>query len=157
DQEQESVLKTRKNIYDNDEFDIFAHKVDTSKIYAGKKNKADADSLLDDKSFVQNEKQNLLKLVVDMYDDDYDDTYDDINDSGVPSTMENGDGDAALDVVKKKHELLDPGVENESILVHAFAKNPQVFERSAAARKSKERLELKKQTNMTDEQLQGWS
>lgn len=158
DEEQESVLKSRRNVYDNDEFDIFAHRtVDTSKVYVGKKNKADADSLLDDKSFIQTEKKNVLQRVVDMYDDDYDDSYDDINDAGIPSTLENGDGDAALDVVKKKQEVVNPSIENESVLVHAFAKNPDLFVRNASVRKSKERDLLKKQTGMTDEQLKGWA
>lgn len=155
---EESVLKSRRNIYDNDEFDIFNRRsVDTSKVYAGKKDKGNADSLLDDKSFIQSEKKNVLQRVVDMYDDDYDDTYDDINDAGVPSTLENGDGDAALDVVRKKQEVVDPGIENESLLVHSFVDNPELFARNSTARKSTKRAELRKRTAMSDEQLEGWA
>lgn len=34
----ESELSSRKNIYDNDEFDVFAkNKIDLSKVYLGKK------------------------------------------------------------------------------------------------------------------------
>lgn len=155
---EESVLKSRRNIYDNDEFDIFNRQsVDTSKVYAGKKDKGNADSLLDDKSFIQSEKKNVLQRVVDMYDDDYDDTYDDINDAGVPSTLENGDGDAALDVVRKKQEVVDPGIENESLLVHSFVDNPELFARNSTARKSTKRAELRKRTAMSDEQLEGWA
>ncbi|KAF1799245.1 hypothetical protein V8B55DRAFT_1361949 [Mucor lusitanicus] len=155
---EESVLKSRRNVYDNDEFDIFNRRtVDTSKVYAGKKNKGDADALLDDKSFIQSEKKNVLQRVVDMYDDDYDDTYDDINDAGVPSTMENGDGDAAVDVVRKKQEVVDPGIENESLLVHSFVDNAELFARNSTARKSTKRAELRKRTGMTDEQLEGWA
>ncbi|KAL9536872.1 hypothetical protein MBANPS3_012297 [Mucor bainieri] len=155
---EESVLKSRRNVYDNDEFDIFNRRtVDTSKVYAGKKDKADADALLDDKSFIQSEKKNVLQRVVDMYDDDYDDTYDDINDAGVPSTMENGDGDAAVDVVRKKQEVIDPGIENESLLVHSFVDNAELFARNSTARKSTKRAELRKRTGMTDEQLEGWA
>lgn len=155
---EESVLKSRRNVYDNDEFDIFNRRsVDASKVYAGKKNKDDADALLDDKSFIQTEKKNVLQRVVDMYDDDYDDTYDDINDAGVPSTMENGDGDAAVDVVRKKQEVVDPGIENESLLVHSFVDNAELFARNSTARKSTKRAELRKRTGMTDEQLEGWA
>ncbi|GAN03801.1 cue domain-containing protein [Mucor ambiguus] len=156
--DEESVLKSRRNVYDNDEFDIFNRRtVDTSKVYAGKKDKGDADALLDDKSFIQSEKKNVLQRVVDMYDDDYDDTYDDINDAGVPSTMENGDGDAAVDVVRKKQEVIDPGIENESLLVHSFVDNAELFARNSTARKSTKRAELRKRTGMTDEQLEGWA
>lgn len=156
--EHESVLTSRHNIYDNDEFDIFTHRtVDTSKVYAGKKDKGNADSLLDDKSFIQSEKKNVLQRVVDMYDDDYDDTYDEINDAGAPSTIDSGDRDAALDVVKKKQDILDPGVQNESILVHSFTENPELFGRNGTARKSTKRAELRKRTAMTDEQLEGWA
>jgi hypothetical protein len=155
--EGESILKSRHNIYDNDEFDIFAHRtVDASKVYTGKKDKGDADTLLDDKSFIQTEKKNVLQRVVDMYDDDYDDTYDDINDAGVPSTIENGDGDSALDIVRNK-TTMDPGVQNESILVHTFMENPELFGRNGTARKSTQRAALRKKTAMTDEQLEGWA
>ncbi|CEP12670.1 hypothetical protein [Parasitella parasitica] len=154
----EDVLKSRRNIYDNDEFDIFNRgNVDSSKVYVGKKDKGNADSLLDDKTFIQNEKKNVLQRVVDMYDDDYDDTYDDINDAGIPSSVENGDASAALDVVRKKQEIVDPGIENESLLVHCFLDNPEIFDRSSAGRKSTKRAELRKRTGMTDEQLEGWA
>jgi hypothetical protein len=155
--QEESILKTRRNIYDDDEFDIFAHrKVDNTKVYVGKKDKGNADKLLDDKSFIQSEKKNVLQRVVDMYDDDYDDTYDDINDAGLPADN-GGDGDAALDIVKKKQQVVDPGVENESILVHTFVENPDIFVRNGTARKSTKRAELRKRTAMTDEQLEGWA
>jgi hypothetical protein len=153
-QEEESILKSRRNIYDNDEFDIFARRtVDASKVYIGKKDKGNADMLLDDKTFIQTEKKNVLQRVVDMYDDDYDDTYDDINDAGVPT---DGDGDSALDIVRNK-TTMDPGVQNESTLVHAFMENPELFGRNGTARKSTQRASLRKVTAMSDEQLEGWA
>ncbi|KAI9249567.1 hypothetical protein EDC94DRAFT_663903 [Helicostylum pulchrum] len=99
----ENVLKSRHNIYDNDEFDIFTHRtVDTSKVYEGKKDKANADALLEDKTFIREEKKNVLKLVIDMYDDEYDDSYDDINDAGLPTVMESDD---AVDIVRNKQAV----------------------------------------------------
>lgn len=157
-EEREDVLKSRHNIYDNDEFDIFNRKsVDASKVYAGKKNKANADDLLDDKSFIQNEKSKVFQRVIDMYDDEYDDTYDDINDAGIPSTVDNGDGDSALDIVKKKQQENDPGSQNESLLVHTLVENPDLFGRKGSIRKSTKRAELRKRTGMSDEQLEGWA
>ncbi|CAO3634313.1 unnamed protein product [Mucor hiemalis] len=156
--QEESILNSRKNVYDNDEFDIFARRtVDASKVYVGKKDKGNADSLLDDKTFIQTEKQNVLQRVVDMYDDDYDDTYDDINDAGVPSTVDNDDFDVVYDYVKKKQEVVDPSVQNESLLVHTFAENPEIFTRNGTTRKSAKRDALKKRTGMSDEQLKGWA
>ncbi|KAI7899644.1 uncharacterized protein BX663DRAFT_489085 [Cokeromyces recurvatus] len=157
DSNKESILKTRRNIYDHDEFDIFNRPtVDSSKMYIGKKDKGNADLLLNDKSFIQAEKKNVLKRVVDMYDDEYDDTYDDINDVGVPASMENGD-DTAIDIIKRKQEVVDPGVINESLLVHTFVDHPELFVRNSTARKSAKRAELRKQTGMSNEQLEGWA
>lgn len=156
-EQEESILKSRRNIYDNDEFDIFNRRtVDTTRVYTGKKDKANADKLLGDKSYIQSEKKNVLQRVVDMYDDDYDDTYDDINDAGMPSTIEIGDGDSALDIVRQK-AALDPGIENESTLVHTFVENSEIFGRNSSARKSTQRAALRKATAMTDEQLEGWA
>ncbi|KAI9487645.1 MAG: hypothetical protein EXX96DRAFT_628684 [Benjaminiella poitrasii] len=158
DPEEKSLLKTRRNKYDNDEFDIFSGRnLDTSKIYTGKKDKGTADALLGDKTFIETEKKNILKRVVDMYDDEYDDTYDDINDAGVPVSMDNADGDDAIDFIKRKQEIVDPGVTHESLLVHTFVDNPEVFDRNGATRKSAKRDELRKQTGMSNEQLEGWA
>ncbi|KAI8082593.1 uncharacterized protein B0P05DRAFT_570822 [Gilbertella persicaria] len=153
---EKSILASRHNIYDNDEFDVFAHRtVDTSKIYEGKKDKGDADTLLDDKSFIQDAKKNVLQRVVDMYDDEYDDTYDDINDAGVPTA--DVDGDSAVDVLKKRQHIEDPGVQNESLLIHTFVERPDVFNRKSSVRKSKDRAALRRQTGMSHEQIEGWA
>lgn len=147
------VLSSRKNIYDNDEFDVFSHnKIDTSKIYLGKKDKANADSLLDDKSFI--DKDSMMQRVIDMYEDEYDDTYDDINDAAGVATVGQED---AQDIVKQKATHLDPGIQHESLLVHLFMENPDILARNSTTRKSPKRIELRKQTGMTDEQLEGWA
>jgi hypothetical protein len=154
----DSILSTRRNVYDNDEFDVFANRaLDRNKVYAGKKEKGTADSLLQDSSgFTQEQRKTIIQLA-DMYDDEYDDTYDDINDAS--GALEGGDdGDNALDVVRAKKEVhVDPGIQNESALVHTFVDNPEVFGRSGAVRKSSKRAELRKQTGMSDEQLEGWA
>jgi hypothetical protein len=154
----DSILSTRRNIYDNDEFDVFANRaLDRNKVYAGKKDKGTADSLLQDSSgFTQEQRKTIIQLA-DMYDDEYDDTYDDINDAS--GALEGGDdGDNALDVVRAKKEVhVDPGIQNESALVHTFVDNPEVFGRSGSVRKSSKRAELRKQTGMSDEQLEGWA
>ncbi|KAI8968985.1 hypothetical protein BDF20DRAFT_916404 [Mycotypha africana] len=153
-----SILSTRHNIYDNDEFDVFNRKnIDTTRVYVGKKDKGTADALLKNERLTEEDKKKVIQRVVDIYDDEYDDTYDDINDAGIPASTETEDTDSAMDVVKRKQEAVDPGVQNESLLVHTFVDNPQLFERGGAVRKSAARAELRKRTCMSDEQLEGWA
>ncbi|XP_060081459.1 activating signal cointegrator 1 complex subunit 2-like [Ylistrum balloti] len=86
-----SLLDGRRNVYDNDEFDVFSRdSVDTSRIFHGKQNKMDKISL-DDKTIGSEDKFRLNEAygyVVEtvtaeeasqyakLYDDEYDDTYD---------------------------------------------------------------------------------
>ncbi|KAI8393846.1 uncharacterized protein BYT42DRAFT_552437 [Radiomyces spectabilis] len=154
---EESVLKTRRNIFDNDEFDLFSRQpIDSNKIHLGKKNRGVTETLLNDSSFMAEQKKNVLERIYNMYEDEYDDTYDDVdNATGLEATEEGGD---ALDTVRaKKAPAVDPGIVYESELVHAFIDTPDIFARSSAARKSTKRAEMRKHTNMTDEQLEGWA
>ncbi|XP_067861846.1 activating signal cointegrator 1 complex subunit 2 isoform X2 [Heptranchias perlo] len=91
-EDQESILSTRLNVFDHDEFDVYSrNSVDMSKIWKGKKKGEGGRMLLDDKSHIaqQKERYNAYSIVVeevpvengvqfygDDYDDEYDDTYD---------------------------------------------------------------------------------
>ena len=46
---------------------------------------------------------------------------------------------------------------DDSILVSAFATNPEAFERNAAARKSQKRIELIEKYKYTHEIIEGWA
>jgi hypothetical protein len=118
--------------------------------------RGDANRMLDDKSFVQSEKANLLQRIADIYEDEIDDTYDDV---GMPTgKVDLGSvEDGSEEVVKQRKNEIDPGILYESDLVHAYVNNVKVFERSAASRRSPDRAVLKKATGMSDEQLEGWS
>ncbi|XP_033758452.1 activating signal cointegrator 1 complex subunit 2-like [Pecten maximus] len=86
-----SLLDGRRNVYDNDEFDVFSRDaVDTSRIFQGKQNKMDKISL-DDKTLGSDDKFRLNEAygyvvetlnadeasqMAELYDDEYDDTYD---------------------------------------------------------------------------------
>ncbi|CAO3616281.1 unnamed protein product [Cunninghamella blakesleeana] len=157
----QGILDSRKNIFDNDEFDIFSRgTLEMNKVYLGKKDKGNTESLLDNKSYTKKEKSVLLERIYNMYEDEIDDTYDSINEVNGPIdlTSVDDDGTKALDVVRaKKEQTIDPGLLNESDLVHAYVENPSVFERSGTARKSSQRETLRKRTNMSDEQLEGWA
>ncbi|XP_067911209.1 activating signal cointegrator 1 complex subunit 2 isoform X2 [Heterodontus francisci] len=90
--DQESILSTRRNVYDHDEFDVYSkNSVDMSKIWKGKKKGKEGVTLLDDKTHIaqQKERYNAYSIVVEKvpvedgvqfyagdYDDEYDDTYD---------------------------------------------------------------------------------
>ncbi|GFS03594.1 activating signal cointegrator 1 complex subunit 2 [Elysia marginata] len=82
--EEEDLLASRRNVFDNDEFDLFRNKnVDMSRIHLGKKNKIID---LDDKSTIEavratydaygSRDQESMYDNKQMYDDEYDDTYD---------------------------------------------------------------------------------
>ncbi|XP_059511058.1 activating signal cointegrator 1 complex subunit 2 isoform X3 [Stegostoma tigrinum] len=90
--EEESILSTRQNVFDHDEFDVFSkNSVDMSKIWKGKKKGKEGTTLLDDKTHIaqQKERYNAYSVVAEEapvedgvqfyagdYDDEYDDTYD---------------------------------------------------------------------------------
>ena len=73
-----SVLSKRRNIYDGDEFDVFSHDINVSRVHIGKKSQELKISGLD-KSIKQKVKQYSRLGDEDdaLYQDEYDDTYDD--------------------------------------------------------------------------------
>ncbi|KAL0075751.1 hypothetical protein F4703DRAFT_1887348 [Phycomyces blakesleeanus] len=155
DYEKENLLDSRRNIFDNDEFDMLRHSVDKTKIHLGKKTDVTAKSVIDDKSFVDSQKSNLLQRVVNMYEEDYDDTYDDVDYVG--GAVGSGAVEDNEDVAKPKKEIVDPNILNESDLVHWFTSDPESFARSPVVRRSAKRTSMREKTHMTDEQLEGWA
>ncbi|ORY99238.1 hypothetical protein BCR43DRAFT_523222 [Syncephalastrum racemosum] len=167
---EEGLLASRHNIFDNDEFDLLSRdksSVDATKMYMGKKNHGTTQALLDDKSFVQTEKTNMLERIYNMYEDEYDDTYDDINEvSGrvdVDDVAE--EDDAAVEKVnqRRQQQLLEDAEakkveENQQMeLARLYVSNPDAFVRNRTARQSKARVELRKKTGLSDEQIEGWA
>jgi hypothetical protein len=51
---------------------------------------------------------------------------------------------------------IDPGIMHEEKLIRIYQSDPSVFDRTSAIRKSDKRAQLRKITNMTDEQIEGW-
>ena len=80
---QSSVLSSRHNIYDEDEFDIFSNtNVDLSRVHKGKsRNTASMKKVFDKERDVENMKQLILNYdeTFNDYEDEYDDTYDEQN------------------------------------------------------------------------------
>ncbi|KAF9115884.1 hypothetical protein BGX27_005950 [Mortierella sp. AM989] len=166
DQQEQDVLSNRRNIFDGDEFDVFSGSaIDKSKISrGGKKGPKDAAVILDDKSFVSQHKSAILQAVDTMYDDEYDDTYDSmgLNSAGADFKLVD-DIDANTDEGVTKHAVgraqmqIDPSIEHEEVLINMYTGQKEVFNRSAEARRSKKRQELRNLTKMSDEQLEGWA
>ncbi|CAG8454196.1 9771_t:CDS:2 [Paraglomus brasilianum] len=147
---EKSPLSNRRNIFENDEFDV----------NKGKKDRGTAETLLDDKSFVDTYKNAIIEAAYNDYEDEYDDTYDTsaIHVQGVELHMLDDldeEGPNALAESQSK-EYVDPAVVHSAELIKAYKENKSVFERTSAARKTGKRMQLKKITQMTDEQIEGW-
>ena len=78
-----SMLSSRHNIYDKDEFDIFSNSnVNLSRVHKGKtRNTTSMKTVFDKERDVETMKQLILNYdeTFDDYDDEYDDTYDEQN------------------------------------------------------------------------------
>jgi activating signal cointegrator complex subunit 2 len=137
------LLPTRRNIHDDDDFDRLA--VDTSKLRLGKDQSATADDMLASKRDTGSKAAILSALAAfDSDDDERDDTYD-VEDVGgtVDTTADDNAADLKLDV-------------HEEALFNAYNMTPDLFNRDAETRRSKARAELKSETGMTDEAIEGW-
>ncbi|KAL7805839.1 hypothetical protein V8C44DRAFT_360877 [Trichoderma aethiopicum] len=134
-------LPTRRNVFDDDEFDRLA--IDTAKLSFGKKNPdKTADDVLKDKSTAPNKAAILSALAaLDPDDDERDDTYDAADVGGTVdagSSQEEADG-------------------NEELLFRAFQGDSSVFGRDAETRRSGARGKLRDETGMADEAIEGWA
>ncbi len=137
------LLPTRRNIYDDDDFDRLA--VDTSKLQLGKDQSATADDLLASRRDTRSKAAILSALAAfDSDDDERDDTYD-VEDVGgtVDTTADDNAADLKLDA-------------HEEALFNAYNMTPDLFNRDAETRRSKARAGLKSETGMTDEAVEGW-
>lgn len=138
---------TRRNVYDNDEFDQLA--VDASRLHIGRKNESlTADNILSDKSAAPNKAAILSALATfDLDDDERDDTYD-VEDVG-------GTIDSAIPGNDEAAELRDD--RTEEALFRAYSMSREAFGRDVATRRSSARQALRSETGMTDEAIEGWA
>ncbi|KAJ2744237.1 hypothetical protein GGI20_003136 [Coemansia sp. BCRC 34301] len=160
------VLSSRRNIFDNDEFDIFRHNsLDWSRVQQGKSklrtNLGAPDS--DFKSRIMEIAQRIEE------DDEYDDTYDhaaqDItagaidakNDIDASATAQHvpGHKSQGKTVSASKMEP-DPIKPWEAMLTRLYVEDPALFERKRQTRNSPARADLCAQTGLTHEQIEGW-
>ncbi|KAI0233882.1 hypothetical protein L0F63_001541 [Massospora cicadina] len=134
-----SVLATRRNIHDNDEFDLLApgRKVAPLDGVYQKGRMTPIDPIGPQAEL----KEATIQLVYNQYDDEYDDTYD-----------QDLQGLAEPDETPE-----DPSLRHEATLYSAYTDNPNLFQKSKEARSSKARASLRHTTGMSDEQLEGWA
>ncbi|KAI8054460.1 hypothetical protein BDF22DRAFT_742387 [Syncephalis plumigaleata] len=160
----ENLLSTRRNIYDNDEFDLFTHTaLDHKRVYQGKR---DMNSeLKDDAALTQAYKSRIIERVMASDEDEYDDTYDGIYTNGedvttTGETITSGDGQSTSSTTFKQSSsalATDPTLVHEPVLIQQYISNPSLFDRSAASRKSAERTQLRDATGLSNEQIEGWA
>ena len=135
-------VPTRRNVFDDDEFDLLS--TDVSKISFGKKPQRNADELLQDKTTAPKKAAILSALAAfDSDDDERDDTYDADDVGGTVDTM-NQEADGVND-------------SNEEVLFRAYQADARLFARGAATRRGAARVKLREETGMADEAIEGWA
>ncbi|KAI0370601.1 hypothetical protein BV20DRAFT_1018799 [Pilatotrama ljubarskyi] len=151
--EEFAFTKERRNVFDDEAMDL-------SKVKIGKKSE-DAQVVLQDRSFIEQMKADILRRAEEISDEEDEEAAaageDDLEDAVVVKVR---DGDAT------EEEENDDGVDGadgtetprnpETILELAYIRDPKLFDRDGQTRRSKARADLKAQTGMTDEQIEGW-
>jgi hypothetical protein len=140
-------VSTRANVHDGDEFDIFRHgSIDSAKVIHGKKEMYvyyfDSRKLEDDFTSVADRLQQIETI----YEDEPDDTYDS---AGIVFT-----GQMSTSGLDVSEETNDPTMLYESELVELSQSSPKFFEKGE--RKSSLRVEFRKKSGLSDEQIEGW-
>ncbi|PPR06822.1 hypothetical protein CVT26_003848 [Gymnopilus dilepis] len=163
-------VEQRRNVFDDEQ-------LDASRLTFGKKNAGD--EVLRDRSFMEQMKAEILRRAEMLSDDEEEAEEDAATSKGKGKAKETSGVSAALDLGPDDEEDIVPirlggdgedtdeeGGEDEeeeeevrspeTIIELAYLRDPKVFERDAATRRSKARAELKAQTGWGDEQIEGW-
>ncbi|OQE37160.1 hypothetical protein PENCOP_c010G05231 [Penicillium coprophilum] len=150
-------LPIRKNIFDED-VDIaeLSRSGETKgKLHFGRAD-ADqtADTLLSDHSKHAANKAAILSALAtfDSDDDERDDTYD-TADVGGAIDGATGGADGEAEAAQRERRAADM----ETVLFQTYKSNPGLFARDSATRRSQPRASLKRETEMTDEAIEGWA
>ncbi|KAF9559155.1 hypothetical protein CPC08DRAFT_709051 [Agrocybe pediades] len=166
----------RKNVFDDEVIDV-------SQLRFGKKS-ATGDDLLKDRTYIEQMKADILRRAEAITDDEEEEEEetprehdaakgkgkekekepskravdmgpDDDEDDAVALRVA-GDGEDTGDEDEDDEEEEEEQQTPEVILELAYLRDPKVFERDAATRRSKARLDLKAQTGWDDGQIEGW-
>lgn len=176
-------LPSRRNVFDDDEFDQLA--IDTSRLHFGRRNpNANTEDILQDRSTAPAKAAILSALAAfDSDDDERDDTYVSkpllclpppislcwdsrilFYSLGIPlstrcnanSLQDIEDVGGTVDSANPEEATADVRDGNDEPLFKAYKATPDVFGRDAATRRGNGRMKLKQETGMTDEAIEGW-
>ncbi|KAJ3379130.1 hypothetical protein HDU84_006998 [Entophlyctis sp. JEL0112] len=179
-----NVLSSRKNVFDNDEFDLFGHSanLDSSNVIWGKKQNAvsfdgqdasakEATIALHKKKVEEEiEFERLLREESEakdraVYDDEYDDTYDssDIQLAGTVELHMLDESETSVDATHIERAHADSlgvqqaeGINFIEETLFAIASGPEKSQLEVTARKNIARQRLKAKLGWSDEQIEGW-
>ncbi|KAI0631281.1 hypothetical protein C8Q77DRAFT_1219404 [Trametes polyzona] len=168
-EEEFAFTKERRNVFDDEAMDL-------SKVKIGK-NAENAETVLQDRSFIEQMKADILRRAEEISDDEEDEEElgasgggkgkgrdiafeDELEDADVVKVRD-GDAtdeeeDADADEAEGAGEGADTPRSPETVLELAYIRDPKLFDRDGQTRRSKARADLKAQTGMTDEQIEGW-
>ncbi|KXG45979.1 Ubiquitin system component Cue [Penicillium griseofulvum] len=150
-------LPVRKNIFDEDVdiAELSRSGEAKGKLHFGRAG-ADqtADTLLSDHSKHAANKAAILSALAtfDSDDDERDDTYDTADVGGAIDGAAGG-ADGEAEAVQRERRAADM----ETVLFRTYKSNPGLFARDSATRRSQPRASLKRETEMTDEAIEGWA
>ncbi|KAJ7073533.1 hypothetical protein B0H15DRAFT_792719 [Mycena belliarum] len=154
----------RRNVYDDEAMDL-------SQLRVGKK--TDHESVLRDRTFIEQMKADILRRAEEISDDEEEDGEDTGNLGGKGKRKEPAeDGDLDLDAVHGHVKVAGDGEDSdaedgdaeedeevmspETVCELVYIRDPKLFDRDAQTRRGKARADLKAQTGWGDEQLEGW-
>ncbi|KIO32761.1 hypothetical protein M407DRAFT_18226 [Tulasnella calospora MUT 4182] len=157
----------RRNIFDDDEMDF-------SRLRIGGTKSGDADALINDRSFIEEMKADILRRAQEQQGESDDEGparpmprrdiafEDELDDELAKPTFKlaSVDGEESDEGDSGEGEDEDAPPEKkespEDILARAYIRDPKLFERDPGTRRSKARADLKAETGMGDEQIEGW-
>lgn len=152
-------IPSRRNVFDDD-VDIAELSLSGAaegKLRFGRANpELTADEVLADRSKHAINKAAILSALAtfDSDDDERDDTYDVADVGGTVDSAIAGT-DAEADTVARSQRAAADQI--DLTLFRAYKSNPATFARDSVTRRSQPRVALKRETNMTDEAIEGWA
>ena len=151
-----AAIPVRKNVFDED-VDIAelsrSGKAEGKLRFGRADQDLTADAVLADRSQHATNKAAILSALAtfDSDDDERDDTYDAADVGGtIDSTTAGTDAEADAEARNRAENL-------DMALFRAYKGNPAIFARDSTTRRSQPRASLKRETNMTDEAIEGWA
>ena len=142
------LLPQRRNVFDGDDFDKL--RISSDRLHRGRREIKVSGALTKDEHAQRKAAIISALAAFDSDDDERDDTYD-VADVG-------GTVDATIDTDERRRPERDQDQNpHEETLFRAWKDNQQLFARDSKTRVSKVRQDFKRDTGMSDEQIEGWA